>query len=54
MARHPAKWKPDMGEERLWICPHCDAELDADCVGDTCPVCRANLGDETDGDANAV
>jgi rubrerythrin len=32
-----------MGEDRLWICPHCDAELDADAVGDKCPACGTEL-----------
>jgi rubrerythrin len=35
-----------MGEERCWVCPHCDAELDADAVGDTCPACGVKLEDD--------
>lgn len=34
------RWNPDTdSEDELWVCPHCDAELHADCVGETCPVC---------------
>lgn len=36
-----------MALDQLWVCPHCDVELDADCVGDKCPVCLVEL-DEND------
>lgn len=32
-------WKEGDPEDQLWVCPHCGAELNADCVGDDCPVC---------------
>lgn len=40
------KWTEDMGEERLWVCEVCGAELDADCVGDHCPACGDKIADE--------
>jgi hypothetical protein len=32
-------------EDDLWPCPHCDAELHADCVGEKCPACGTKLDD---------
>lgn len=46
MARVPTKWREDMGEDRLWVCQSCGAELDADCVGDECPVCHTHASDD--------
>ncbi len=40
------KWKPDDGEEVLWVCPTCDAHLHADCVGDACPTCGESVADD--------
>lgn len=34
------KWNPEDGEEVLWVCPSCDAHLNADCVGVECPSCK--------------
>lgn len=45
----PRKWTEDDGEDVLWICLHCGAELHADCVGNECPVCDAPIEDEADG-----
>ena len=39
-------WTEDLGDERLWVCPHCAAELDADAVGDACPACHVELADD--------
>lgn len=36
-------------DDQLWVCPYCGAELDADCVGDTCPECGVKIEDEDDG-----
>lgn len=41
----PIYWTEEDGEEVLWICPYCDTELHADCVGDTCPECGADADD---------
>lgn len=47
MARNtPTRWNEDMGEERLWVCQSCDAHLDADCVGNECPVCGEPTTDD--------
>ncbi len=40
------KWTEEMGEDRLWVCQSCGAELDADCVGETCPSCGEDVEDE--------
>jgi rubrerythrin len=41
----PRKWTEDDGEEMLWVCVSCGAELHADCVGVTCPACGAPADD---------
>lgn len=43
--RDPVKWDESMSEDRLWVCPHCDAELDADSVSVECPACGVKLED---------
>ena len=38
--RRVVKWDPDTDpEDVLWVCDSCGAELHADCIGETCPVC---------------
>ncbi len=39
-------WKEWMGEDQLWVCPSCGAELNSDCVGSECPACKTELDDE--------
>ena len=42
------RWDKDIHHtDDLWVCPTCDAELDADCVGDRCPACDVVVDDET-------
>lgn len=48
---NPRKWTEDDGEEVLWVCASCGAELHADCVGKTCPVCGVEIEGEEDEDA---
>jgi rubrerythrin len=39
------KWKEEDGEDVLWTCISCGAELHSDCVGATCPVCGVQADD---------
>lgn len=39
-------WTDDDGEDVLWVCQSCGAELHADCVADKCPVCGVELEDD--------
>ncbi len=41
-------WEEGDPEDQLWVCICCGAELDADCVGDKCPVCGVEIEDEED------
>ena len=44
-------WDKDVDDEsELWVCPSCDAHLHVDCVGDVCPACGEEVGDEEQGD----
>jgi rubrerythrin len=40
------KWEEGDPEDLLWVCPYCGEELNADCVGDKCPACGADLDEE--------
>ena len=40
------KWREGDPEDVLWVCIHCDAHLNADCVGDHCPACGEKIEDE--------
>ena len=45
----PIYWNEDLdSEDELWVCIHCGAELHADCVGDTCPVCLEKIDEYED------
>lgn len=43
---NPIYWEEEDGEEMLWVCVSCDAHLNADCVGETCPACGVDADDE--------
>jgi rubrerythrin len=40
------KWTEADGEEMLWVCQSCDAHLNADCVGNACPVCGVSVDED--------
>lgn len=42
---NPRKWQEEDGEDMLWVCQSCGAEMHADCVGDICPVCGVPADD---------
>ena len=43
------KWREGIDpEDQLWVCVHCGAELNSDCVGDECPVCGEEVEDDYD------
>jgi rubrerythrin len=44
----PRKWTEEDGEEMLWVCVSCGAELHADCVGQTCPCCGVDTAPDED------
>lgn len=46
--RRPVFWHEEDGNCMLWVCPHCDAHLNCDCVGDVCPVCGEPATDGED------
>ena len=39
MSKRIVRWREGDPEDTLWVCQSCGAELNSDCVGDTCPVC---------------
>lgn len=46
MNQQPGDWNEEIdGDEMLWVCPHCDAHLNADSVGENCPRCGIKAED---------
>lgn len=36
----------DDPDDEVWTCPHCGNDCKADCVGDKCPACGADLSED--------